>query len=99
MSAMSAPCDFDTRHDHAILVSMRNISLNLPEELLEASRRYSGVLRLTRAEYIRQAIERMNRQIDAELRAKKMREASSKCRKADLEVNAEFAAIEHDIKD
>ena len=41
----------------------------------------------------------MNRQIDAELRAKRMREASAKCREEDLKVNAEFAAIEHDVED
>lgn len=78
---------------------MTCISLNLPSELLLASARYSAALRLTRAEYVRRAIERMNRQVDAELRAQRMREASLKCRDQDLKVNAEFAAIEHDFDD
>ena len=60
---------------------MRTISLHLPDELLEASRRYSAATKLSRVAYIRRAIERMNRQTDAALRAKRMREASAKCRK------------------
>jgi len=87
------------RRRYARLVFVTTISLHLPEELLAASRRYSAALRLSRAEYIRQAIERMNRGVDTQLRAKRMREAAVKCRKADLEANAEFAAIEHDIED
>jgi len=79
-------------------MDVRTISLNLPEDLLEASTRYSTALRLTRAEYIRHAIEQMNRRIDADVRARRMRAASLKCREEDLKVNAEFAAIEHDIE-
>ena len=80
-----------------MLAVMRTISLNLPEELMEASGRLSAALRLPRAEYIRRAIEEMNRRTDAELRARRMRAAVRKCRAADLAVNAEFAAIEHDL--
>ena len=78
---------------------MRTISLNLPKELLDASGRCSSALQLTRAEYIRRAIERMNLQTDADRRARRMREASAKCRADDLKVNAEFAVIEHDVED
>ncbi len=78
---------------------MRTISLNLSDELLLASARHSAALRLTRAEYIRRAIDRMNRRTGASLRAKRMRAAARKCREQDLKVNAEFAAIEHDLDD
>ena len=78
---------------------MKTISLNLPDELLETSGRFSNALQVTRAEYIRRAIEQLNRQIDTEIRAKRMRQAAQKCRAADLRVNAEFAAIERDIED
>ena len=41
------------------------ISLKLSDNLLEASARYVDALRLTRAEYIRRALERMNRETRA----------------------------------
>ena len=59
----------------------------------------AAALRLTRAEYIRCAMERPNRRMDADLRTNRMREAAAKCGKADLAVNAEFAATEHDLED
>ena len=73
---------------------METISLKLPEELLEASGQYATALRVSRAAYIRQAIERMNRGMHARLRAKRLAEASRKVRKESMRVNAEFAAIE-----
>ncbi len=85
--------------EYVNLMLVRTISLNLPEDLLVASGRYSAALRLTRAEYIRKAVEQLNQQIDAELRSRRMRQASLKCREADLKVNAEFAAMEHDFED
>ena len=72
------------------------ISLKLPEDLLEASEECAGALRLSWAEYIRRAIERMNRETRAQLRAKRFAEVSKKVRKESLRVNAEFAAIETD---
>jgi metal-responsive CopG/Arc/MetJ family transcriptional regulator len=78
---------------------MKTISLSLPERLLEASGRHSTALRIPRAEYIRRAIEQLNEQMDAETRARRMRKAALKCRAADLEVNADFAAIEQAPED
>jgi hypothetical protein len=46
------------------------------------------------AAYIRRAVERMNRQAPALLRARRLAEASKKVRKESLRVNREFAAIE-----
>jgi len=43
---------------------MSAISLKLPEDLIEASGRYADALQLSRAEYIRRALERMNREED-----------------------------------
>ncbi len=73
---------------------MSALSLKLPDELLQASTRCSQALRLPRAEYIRRAIERMNRETEAKLRAERMARASRKVREESLRVNAEFAAIE-----
>jgi len=76
---------------------MAAISLKLPEELLAASGRYADALRLTRAAYIRRALEQMNRDTRAQLRARRLGDASRKVRGESMRVNAEFAAIEKDV--
>ena len=73
---------------------MKTISLNLPEEVLDASSAAAEALRLSRAAYIRKAIERMNHETAARLRAEKMAQASMKCRAESMRVNAEFDALE-----
>lgn len=73
---------------------MRVISLKPPEYLLETSRHCASTLRLSRAAYIRCAIERMNHQTLAQLRAKRLTEASKTVRKESLRINREFAAID-----
>jgi len=73
---------------------MGAISLKLPEDVLETSRRCADTLHLSRAAYIRRAIERMNRQTEALMRAKRLAEASKRVRKESMRVNREFAAIE-----
>ncbi len=75
---------------------MSAISLKLPDELLEASDRYAGELQVSRAEYIRQAIARMNQDVEAQLRAARLAAASRKVREESMRVNAEFAAFERD---
>jgi predicted transcriptional regulator len=75
---------------------MGAISIKLSDDLLETSGRCAEALNLSRAEYIRRAIERMNRTTRARIRAKRLAEVSRKVRKESLRVNAEFAAIEHD---
>ena len=75
---------------------MGAISLKLPDKLLELSGQCAKTLRLTRSEYIRRAIERMNRETRAALRAKRLAQASKKVRKESMQVNAEFAAIDRD---
>jgi len=76
---------------------MAAISLKLPEDLLEASGRCADALRLTRAAYMRRALEAMNRETQARLRASRLRDASHKVRGDSMRVNAEFAAIERDV--
>ena len=73
---------------------MKTISLNLPEDVLDASSAAADALRLSRAAYIRKAIERMNHETAARLRADKMAQASIKCRAESIRVNAEFDALE-----
>lgn len=82
------------------VISRRNamgaISLELPEDLLQASSRCAEAVNLSRAAYIRRAIERMNRETRARLRAKRLADASRKVRRESMRVNAEFAAIERE---
>lgn len=73
---------------------MDSISLKLPAQLLERSGRYAKAIRMSRAEYIRRAIERMNRDTEAQLRAQRMAAASRRVAKESMKVNTEFAAIE-----
>jgi metal-responsive CopG/Arc/MetJ family transcriptional regulator len=73
---------------------MTAISLKLPEELLDVSGRCAETLGMSRAEYIRRAIERMNRETRAKTRAKRLAEVSRRVRTESMRVNAEFAAIE-----
>lgn len=75
---------------------MGAISLKLPDDLLATSSRCAEALRLSRAAYIRRAVERMNRQTRAQVRAKRLAEVSRKVRKESMRVNAQFAAIERD---
>ena len=83
--------------EYQIEISMPAISLKLPEDLLDASGQCADALRLTRAEYIRRALEAMNRETRARLRAHRLGEASRKVRGESMRVNAEFAAIERDV--
>jgi hypothetical protein len=75
---------------------MKAISLKLPEELEEASRRCAASLRLSRAAYIRLAVERMNREMQTRERARRLAEVSRKVRSESMRVNKEFSAIERD---
>ena len=75
---------------------MAAISLKLPEHLLAASGECAAALQLSRAEYIRRAVERMNRETRARLRADRLRAASRRVRRESMRVNAEFDAVERD---
>ena len=75
---------------------MESISLKLTEALLKTSDRCAHALGIPRAEYIRRAIVRMNREAEARARAERMARASRKVRKESMAVNAEFATIERD---
>ena len=72
------------------------ISLKLPDDLLHASGECAAALHLSRAEYIRRAVERMNRETRAQLRAERLADVSRRVREESMRVNAEFAATEHD---
>ena len=78
---------------------MESISLKLSNELLKATDRLAKTLAIPRAEYIRRALRRMNREMEAFARAERMAKASRRVRKESMRANAEFAAIERDPDD
>lgn len=73
---------------------MALVSLQLPDPLLEKSKRLAEGLNISRAEYIRRAIEEKNRETEAAIRAKRIAAASRKVRRESMRVNAEFAKFE-----
>jgi hypothetical protein len=75
---------------------MPTIALKVPDELLVESGRLAETLRVSRAEYIRLAIDRMNRKTAARLRAERLMAVSKRVRDESMRVNAEFAAVERD---
>jgi len=75
---------------------MESISLKLPEELLESSDRYAKAMGIPRAQYIRLALEKMNREAEQRALAEQMARASRKVRKESMRVNAEFARLRYD---
>jgi metal-responsive CopG/Arc/MetJ family transcriptional regulator len=76
---------------------MRGITLKLPEDLLDASDQCADALKIPRAEYIRQALAKMNREMAARRRARRLAEVSRRVRGESMRVNAEFARIERDV--
>ena len=75
---------------------MSTISITLPDTLLKSSTKFAESLNISRAAYIRRSIERMNRETERRMRAERMMRASLKVRKESMNVNAEFASVEHD---
>jgi hypothetical protein len=75
---------------------VESIALKLPEGLLEESSRLASSLSISKAEYIRIAIRRMNKNTAARLRAERLAELCRRVCDESMRVNAEFARIEHD---
>lgn len=73
---------------------MSGISLKLSDELLAESSRNAHRLRMSRSAYIRNAIEKANREAAARFRAERLARASRAVRGESMKVNAEFAAFE-----
>ena len=78
---------------------MRAISLKIPDTALVQAGRMAESLGISRAAYIRRAIDRYNQQAMAEIRDRRLTAASHKIRVESMRINAEFAAIESDPGD
>ena len=76
---------------------MKAVLLKLPNDLVEAGDTCADSLGVSRAEYIRRAIDRMNRETARAQRARELMRASKKVRAESARVNAEFDVIERDV--
>ena len=83
---------------YLMMISMKAILLKLPDELVEAGDTCADSLGVSRAEYIRRAIDRMNHETVRVQRARDLINASKKVRAESARVNAEFDAIEGDVE-
>ena len=75
---------------------MSVISLRLPDTLLHEVESRARILHLHRAEYIRKALEHMNKETFNDMRKKQLAQASLRVREQSIRVNQEFSDIEYD---
>jgi metal-responsive CopG/Arc/MetJ family transcriptional regulator len=75
---------------------MNTISIRLPEHLLCEIDQRSKDLNIPRTEYVRKALERLNRDIASEQRRAHLIQVSQRVRNESMGVNAEFSEVEDD---
>ena len=73
---------------------MTSLSLRLPDDLLHGVDSFARHLHIPRAEYVRRALEQMNKSVSAQQRRARLMETSLRVRSESLKINAEFSAIE-----
>ena len=73
---------------------MNTITVRLPDQLFQELDNYSKKLKISRALYVRKALERLNREMEAQRRGERLKKVSLKVRNESLRVNAEFREIE-----
>ena len=73
---------------------MATISIRIQDDELAELNKRSQSMHIPRAEYVRQAVIAMNKQVDRELRKKRILDASRRVRKESMRINAEFDAME-----
>lgn len=73
-----------------------NITVNIPDNLLTEANRNANMLHMKRSEYIRKALENMNKQVLKNERYSRLKFLSHRVKEESMKVNSEFAAIEHD---
>jgi metal-responsive CopG/Arc/MetJ family transcriptional regulator len=74
---------------------MSAFSVRLPENLMKEADAGAKVLRVPRSEYVRLAISRMNHDVAAEERRKRLQRVSERVRDESMRVCAEFDTVEY----
>lgn len=75
---------------------MSTLSVRLPDALLRELNHRAQVIHISRAEYIRKAIELMNAETKKQESRQQLIKASLRVRGESMKVNAEFSRIEYD---
>ncbi|PCJ24528.1 MAG: hypothetical protein COA94_07210 [Rickettsiales bacterium] len=75
---------------------MSALTIRLPDEILDEVDKRSAKLHISRSEYIRLSIAKMNKGICEDERRAKLMETSHRVRKESMRINSEFAKVEHD---
>jgi len=78
---------------------MSTVSIRVSDALLKEADERARMLHVPRAEYVRRAIEEMNRKVLLDQRRERLMAASRRVGTTHMEVNAEFDAVEHDVED
>lgn len=73
---------------------MNTITVRLPDQLFQELDSYSKKLKISRALYVRKALEHLNREMETQRRRERIKKVSLKVRNESLRVNAEFSEIE-----
>ena len=74
---------------------MTAFSVRLPESLMKEVDAGAKILHVPRSEYVRLAIGRMNRDVAAEERRKRLHMVSERVREESMRICAEFDAVEY----
>jgi len=75
---------------------MNTISVRLPEQLLNEADERAKELRIPRAEYVRKALEYLNKEMGAQRRRVHLMKVSQRVREESMKVSAEFNEVEDD---
>ena len=78
---------------------MSTVSIRLPDALLKEADESARMIHVPRAEYVRRAIEEMNHKVLLDRRRERLMAASRRVGAESMSINAEFDAVENDIKE
>jgi len=76
---------------------MSMVSVRLPDKLLEQVNELALELEIPRAEYMRMALEAMNREMLEKRRHERLKALSLRVREESMKVNAEFEGLDDDL--
>lgn len=76
---------------------MGMVSVRLPDTLLDQVNEFALELHVPRAEYMRMALEAMNREMLEKRRSERLKALSLRVREESMKINAEFDGLDDDL--
>lgn len=73
-----------------------NITVNIPDNMISQVDKNASILHIRRSEYIRKALEYMNKEVLKNERYARLQYLSTLVRGESMKINAEFEEIEYD---